>query len=160
MLFRSRDDALGDAKAYQSALTISEQRNSDLLREIAAQKEQLQSLTVRLDATLARHHLVVQQAEEARAAAAAERETLQSHVRHVEDRAYGEVDRTRQELKTLKAQLAAQAREHASALRVQAHGRQRAETALQKAQRALAEAVKKTPAKTPVRGQGRVGKTT
>jgi len=146
--------ALSDAKAFQSALAISEQRNSDLLRELAGQKENLQALSVRLDATSARHHLVVQQAETERAAAAAERESLQAHVRQVEERAYGEVDRTRQELKAMKAQLAALSRDHATVLRGRDLAQRQADSALQKAQREnatlRARLVKRpTPARQP-----------
>jgi hypothetical protein len=109
--------ARGDATAAHAALAISEQRNSDLLRERADQKAELQALSVRLDATLARHHAVVLQADTERAAAATERETLQAHVVQVEDRAHVEIDRLRQEAKAVKSELAAQAREHATALR-------------------------------------------
>ena len=130
--------ARGDATASHAALAISEQRNSDLQRQIASQQAELQALSVRLDATLARHHLVVQQAEEARTAAAAERDTLQAHQRQVEDRAYGEVDRIRQELKGLKAQLASQAREHALALRDKDKFRRDAEAVASRAQREVA----------------------
>ncbi|HUR39743.1 MAG TPA: DNA-binding protein [Verrucomicrobiae bacterium] len=107
----------GEATAYQSALAISEQRNSDLLRERADQQAELQALSVRLDATLARHHLVVQQAEDARTAAATEREALRTHVVQVEDRAHAEIDRLRQEARALKAEAATQSRHHATALR-------------------------------------------
>jgi hypothetical protein len=127
--------ARGDATAAHAALAISEQRNSDLLRERADQKAELQALSVRLDATLARHHAVVLQAETERAAAAAERETLQAHVVQVEDRAHAEIDRLRQEAKVLRAELAAQAKEHAAALRASEQARRTAEAGMHAAQR-------------------------
>lgn len=109
--------AQGEASAHHAALVMSDQRNGDLQRQVAAHQAELQSLTARLDATLVRHHLVVQQADSERTAAANEREALQTHLRQVEDRAYGEVDRIRQELKANKAQLVTQARDYAANLR-------------------------------------------
>ena len=148
-LERQLTQARGEATAHQAALAISDQRNSDLHRQIGAQQTELQALGVRLDATLARHHLVVQQAEDARAAAAAEREALQAHARQVEDRAYGEVDRVRQELKALKAQVATQTREHAAAVRTSEQHRRSAEAALAAAQRTAPRAARRaaTPTK-------------
>ena len=130
--------AQGETTASHAALVMSDQRNADLQRQVASQQAELQALSLRLDATLARHHLVVQQAEEARIAAAAERDTLQAHLRQVEDRAYGEVDRTRQELKAAKAQLLTQAREHVAALHKGEQARREIQVAHAKAQRANA----------------------
>lgn len=143
--------ALADVLAKTEAAIASER----------ATRVELQALSLPLEATLARHHLVVQQAEEARIAAAAERDTLQAHLRQVEDRAYGEVDRTRQELKAAKAQLLTQAREHVAALHkgeqarheIQvAHGKaQRENAALQDQLAACVAAKRESPRKRPAR---------
>ena len=130
----------GEAEAHHAALVMSDQRNSDLQRQVATQQAEIQALSLRLDATLSRHHFVVQQAESERAAAATERESLQAHLRQAEDGAYAEVDRVRQELKTAKAELAAQGREHATTLRTAEQARQDAETARHRAEREAAAA--------------------
>ena len=130
--------AKGEAEAHFAALVMSDQRNSDLQRQLATQQAEIQALSTRLDATLSRHHWVVQQAETERAAAATEREALQAHLRQTEDRAYTEVDRSRQELKALKAQVASQAREHTSALRIIEQARRTAETETKRAEREVA----------------------
>lgn len=135
---RARDTAVAAAEGAQAALAISEQRNNDLRGEIAQQKEDLKAFKVRLEAELARSQHLELQADSARTAAAQEREALQRLLRQVEDRAYGEVDRTRQELKALRAELATQARDHARALRASEQQRRATETALATAQRALA----------------------
>jgi chromosome segregation ATPase len=132
--------AKGEAEAHYGALVMSDQRNSDLQRQVASQQAEIQALSLRLDATLARHHSVVQQAETERAAAATEREALQAHLRQAEDRAYAEVDRLRQELKAAKAQLAAQARDHAVALRTADQALRAAQVAQHKAERDTAAA--------------------
>jgi hypothetical protein len=132
--------AKGEAEAHYAALVMSDQRNSDLQRQVASQQAEIQALSLRLDATLARHHSVVQQAETERAAAATEREALQAHLRQAENRAYAEVDRLRQELKAAKALLAAQARDHAVALRTAEQALRAAQVAQHKAERDTAAA--------------------
>lgn len=132
--------AKGEAEAHYAAFLMSDQRNSDLQRLVASQKAEIQALSLRLDATLARHHSVVQQAETERAAAATEREALQAHLRQAEDRAYAEVDRIRQELKAAKSQLVAQSKERATALRTVEQARQAAQTAQHRAERESAAA--------------------
>jgi len=121
--------------AAQTALAESHQRVADLRREIATLTTSLTELGRQREAAEARLLAALAQAEQDRAAAAVEREKLQTHLRHVEDRAYSEVDRTRQDLKALKAQLAAQARDHAAALRNHEQARRLSEAALQRAQR-------------------------
>ncbi|MFY2764881.1 DNA-binding protein [Arenimonas sp. MALMAid1274] len=132
--------AKGEAEAHYAALVMSDQRNSDLQRQVASQQAEIQALSLRIDATLARHHSVMQQAETERAAAATEREALQAHLRQAEDRAYAEVDRIRQELKVSKAQLAAQTREQATALARVEEARRVADLARQSAERESAAA--------------------
>ena len=99
----ARQAAVAAAEGSQAALAISDQRVSDLLRQIAQLEARIQDLTVRGDALDARLHHTLQNAESARSAAAAERAALQAHVRQVEDRSHAEIDRLRQEVKGLKA---------------------------------------------------------
>lgn len=131
---RARQAAVAAAEGSQAALVISDQRVSDLLRQIAQLEARIQDLTVRGDALDARLHLTLRDAESARGAAAAERSALQAHVRQVEDRSHAEIDRLRQEIKVLKNQTATQAREHSSALRAAEQARRTAETDARRAQ--------------------------
>jgi hypothetical protein len=107
---RARQAAVAVADGAQAALVISDQRVSDLLRQVAHLEVRVQDLTERGDALDARLRKSLSDAESARAAAAAERAELQAHVRRIEDRAHAEVDRLRQELKAAKEAAAAQAR--------------------------------------------------
>lgn len=121
-----------------AALAISEQRVGDLQRELAALTATAQTLGKQRENAEGRVLAAMAQRDADRAAATQEREALQRLLRQVEDRAYGEVDRTRQELKALKAELATQARDHARALRASEQQRRSAETALATARRTLA----------------------
>jgi hypothetical protein len=131
-----------------TALTISEQRVGDLQRELAAMTDTAQAVSQQREAAEARVLALTTQRDAERTAAAKERDALQTLLKQVEDRAYGEVDRTRQEHKALKAQLVTQARVHASALRASEQQRRAAEAALASAQRDLA---RRPPAKVPRR---------
>jgi hypothetical protein len=130
-----RLEAVNALHGTQAALAISEQRAGDLQREVAALTASVQALSGQREAAEARLLTALGKGEAERTAAAAEREALQAHLRHVEDRAYTEVDRARQELKSLKSQLTTQAREHAAALRSTEQARRTAEAALGKAAR-------------------------
>ena len=121
-----------------TALAISEQRVGDLQRELAAMTATAQTVGQQREAAEARLLALTAQREAERIAAAKERDTLQTHLKQVEDRAYTEVDRMRQELKALKALGAAQAREHAATLRVSEQARRGAEAARAKAEGQLA----------------------
>ena len=130
--------AQGATHGAKTALAISEQRVGDLQRELAAMTATAQTLGQQREAAEARVLALAAQRDTDRAAAAKERDTLQTHLKQVEDRAYTEVDRVRQEMKGLKAQGTAQAREHAAALRASEQQRRAAEAALAAAQRAAA----------------------
>jgi len=125
-------------QATEAALGVSDQRVGDLRREISAFESRLQDLSDQREALDTRLRAALLKADADRAAAATEREALQALLRQVEDRAYGEVDRHRQELKTLKSQAIVQTREHASALRSSDQARRHAEMDLQKSQREVA----------------------
>ncbi len=143
-----------------TALAISEQRVSDLQRELAAMTATAQTVGQQREAAEARVLALTAQRDADRAAATKERDTLQTHLKQVEDRAYTEVDRVRQELKALKAQAVTQGRDHASALRTSEQQRRAAETALATAQRELArrpppKAPRRASAPTPAASPGR-----
>lgn len=125
-------------RGVEQALAISDQRVSDLLGQVASQKATEQQLIVRRDALESRLGYIQIEHQKERASISAERDALQAHVRQAQDRAYGEVDRLRQELKALKGQLSAQTREHAAALRAGVQGQRAAETEAQRAQREVA----------------------
>jgi hypothetical protein len=109
--------AEGELAGAHAALVMSDQRNGDLQRQVAALQADQQAFSSRLDAALARHHASAQQAETERAAAASEREALQTHTRHIEDRAATEIDRAREELKRERAEAKGLASRHAEAVR-------------------------------------------
>lgn len=125
-------------RGVEQALAISDQRVNDLLGQVASQKATEQQLVVRRDALESRLGYIQIEHQKERAAISAERDALQAHVRQVEDRAYGEVDRLRQELKAVKGQLSAQTRAHAAALRASVQSQRAAETQGQRAQREVA----------------------
>lgn len=128
-------EAQASVQGLETALAISEQRANDLQRDLSTQNVAILAMTQQRDAAEIRAQAASERADAERAAAAKEREELQALLRQVEDRAYSEVDRTRQEVKTVKAQLATQAKEHAAALHGSEQARRGAETALAKAQR-------------------------
>lgn len=123
--------------AAEAALAISAQRAQDLAAQVASLQAQLTDLVGRRDALEARLESALGLADAERAAAAKERDALQAHLRQAEDRAYGEIDRTRQELKAEKTRATTQAREYGIALRESDQARRSAESALAKAQRDL-----------------------
>jgi hypothetical protein len=137
-----RDAALQQAqvmaRGLEATLAQSEQRVADLQREVAAVAATAADLGQQRETAEARLLAALARADQDRAAAAVERDRLQTLLRQVEDRAYGEVDRARQDLKTLKAQMAAQTREHGAALRASEQARRAAESAGQRAQREAA----------------------
>jgi hypothetical protein len=131
-------EAQAATQGLQTALSISERRAVELQRELEAQSVAAQVLAQQSDAAEARARDAAAAAEADRTAAARERESLQSLLRQVEDRAYSEVDRVRQELKAIKAQLATAAREHAGALRASEQARRGVQTELARAGRTIA----------------------
>jgi hypothetical protein len=133
-----------------TALAISEQRVGDLQRELAAMTATAQTVGQQREAAEARVLALTAQRDADRTAAAKERDTLQTHLKHVEDRAYTEVDRVRQEMKALKAHGATQAREQAAALRASEQARRGAEAARAKAEGQLVLLRARSP-RTPAR---------
>jgi hypothetical protein len=109
-----------------------------------------QTLGQQREAAEARVLALTAQRDADRTAAAKERDTLQTHLKHVEDRAYTEVDRVRQEMKALKAHGATQAREQAAALRASEQARRGAEAARAKAEGQLVLLRARSP-RTPAR---------
>ena len=92
---RALEVAVAAAEGAQSALAISDQRVSDLLRHVAQLEARILELAAREDALGASLSKALLDAESARAAAAAERAELQAHVCRIEDRAHAEIDRLR-----------------------------------------------------------------
>ncbi|KLD71231.1 hypothetical protein Y887_07420 [Xanthomonas pisi DSM 18956] len=88
----------------------------DLAVQVGALLQRLEEFGGRRDALEAQLQSAQSRFEQDRSAAAAKRETLQTHLRQVEDRAYTGIDRLRQEAKAHNSQLAAQSREHATAV--------------------------------------------
>lgn len=103
--------------------------------ELQAQRDTLSSRCAQLEQALA---AIQTQLAEHHQAAAQEREALQEHVRTTENRAHAEVDRARQDLKELRAQLTASQREHTAADRQQRQQLASVQAALTKAERAAA----------------------
>jgi hypothetical protein len=155
----TRQQADARAQASEAALAISDRRAADLECQLASQATALQAVTLRRDALEERLGDALMQGQAAQTAAAAERDALQAHLRQVEDRAYSEVDRVRQELKVLKAQHTTQAREHAAALRASEQGRRSVETLLVKTQRELATLAAKRAARPAATAKTRMAAT-
>lgn len=133
-----RQQALAASQVAEAALAICEQRAGELAAQVGSLQRQLEEMSGRRDAIEVQLHSTQSRLEQERTAAAAEREALHAHLRQVEDRAYGEVDRIRQDLKAEKARTTALVREHATSLRASDQARRAAETAFAKAQRELA----------------------
>lgn len=125
-------------RVLETTLGESQQRVADLKAELATLGASHTSLAQQRDVLDQRLLAAAVDAQTERTAATAERDRLQALLRQVEDRAYTEVDRSRQELKALKAQFATQAREHASALRASEEVRRTAETEAKRAEREAA----------------------
>ena len=121
--------ALADTEALRATLVLRDQRIFDLERHNAETGTALQAQVDLANALSEQLSAAQRDAQRERAAATAERETL---------RAYVEVDRLRQEVKGLKAQVTSQVREHAAALRAAEQARRTAESDGQRAQREVA----------------------
>lgn len=122
-------------QSLEIAVASRDQRLGDMQREIGAGEARLEDLARQREVLEARLLAELAHAESERGAALKERESLQAFLRQVEDRAYTEVDRHRQELKALKAQIATQTRDHAARLRESDQARRGVEAALQKSLR-------------------------
>ena len=122
-------------RSLEVAVAAKDQRLSDLQREIGAGQARLEDLARQREALEARLRTELAHVEGERGAAAKERESLQGLLRQVEDRAYTEVDRHRQDLKALRAQVATQTRDYAARGRESDQVRRKLEAALQKSLR-------------------------
>lgn len=132
---RLRDEAGAlrtNADEARQAQVLAEARLAEAHRLVDQQAAQLDDLGGQRDALQARlertegdHADLATRLQRQVAEAAAEREASAQHLRAAEDRAHAEVDRARQEAKTLQTQLRAQTREHT--VQVQQLSRQRDE---------------------------------
>ncbi|MBD9477385.1 DNA-binding protein [Pseudoxanthomonas sp. PXM02] len=164
----AEQQATATAQAAEAALAISTQRAGELATQVSHLQRQCEDLNQRHGVQETQLQAALTRLDQERAAAAAEREDQQTHLRQTEDRAYAEIDRLRQELKVAKAQLSTQAREHASALRAAEQAQRAAEKAQHLAERESAAAnarlqaiaptplpKARTPRKTATTGQRR-----
>lgn len=107
-------DAAAAADEASRALAATEQRLADLqrandlqqeqIRDLSAQRASLEARSARLEADL---HAAQQRATQREESLIAERDAQAQHLRALEDRAHGEIDRARQETKEVRSQLAA-----------------------------------------------------
>ena len=131
-------DAAVAADEASRALAATEQRLADLqrannlqqeqIRDLSGQRASLEARSARLEADL---HAAQQRATQREESLIAERDAQAQHLRALEDRAHGEIDRARQETKEVRSQLAALQRT-SEALRQQ---REDAQAAIAAAQR-------------------------
>ena len=107
-------DAAAAADQARQALAAAEQRLADLqgandlqqeqIRDLSEQSASLEARSARLEADL---HAAQQRATQREESLIAERDAQAQHLRALEDRAHGEIDRARQETKDVRSQLAA-----------------------------------------------------
>ena len=120
--FREQTDACAAAQvAAQHAQGLAEARFAEAQRLAERQDAHVRDLLQQRDASQHRADRLEQELlalgdrlQRHEAAVAAERETHLQYVRTIEDRAHGEVDRSRQEVKGLRGQLTTLEREHAA----------------------------------------------
>lgn len=106
-------DTAAAADQARQALAAVEQRLADLqrandlqheqIRNLSGQRASLETRSERLEADL---HAAQQRATQREESLIAERDAQAQHLRALEDRAHGEIDRARQETKDLRGQLA------------------------------------------------------
>lgn len=137
------------AQAAEAGLAISAQRAGELASQVDHLQRQSEELRQRHGVQETQLQAALSRLEQERAMATAEREALQAHQRQSEDRAYGEIDRLRQDLKAAKAELSAQARAHVSALRTAEQAQRAAEKAQHAAEREAAAATARVQALAP-----------
>ncbi len=99
------------AKSADQARQVAETRLADMQRLLEQQAGQLAELTQQRDAWQRRAEQLDDAFEAHKGSVAAEREAQAAHVRAVEDRAHAEIDRAREETKTLQATLRQKGRE-------------------------------------------------
>jgi DNA repair exonuclease SbcCD ATPase subunit len=99
------------AKSADQAREVAETRLTDLQRLVEQQASQLAELTQQRDGLQQRTNQLADSLETHKNALAAEREAQAAHVRAVEDRAHAEIDRAREETKSLQTVLRQKERE-------------------------------------------------
>lgn len=104
-------EAQSQAQSADQAHEVAETRLADVQRLVEQQANQLTELTQQRDAWQQRAAQLDDTFEAHKASVTAEREAQMSHVRAVEDRAHAEIDRAREETKTLQATLRGQERD-------------------------------------------------
>jgi chromosome segregation ATPase len=104
-------EAQGIARNADQAREVAELRLADVQRLVEQQADQLAELTQQRDASQRRAEQLDEAFEAHKNGLAAEREAQAAHVRAVEDRAYAEIDRAREETKTVRATLRQKERE-------------------------------------------------
>lgn len=104
-------EAQTQAQSAVQAREVAETRLADLQRLAEQQAGQLAELTQQRDASQRRAEQSNQAFEAHQSSVAAEREAQAAHVRAVEDRAHAEIDRAREESKTLQNTLRQKERE-------------------------------------------------
>jgi chromosome segregation ATPase len=99
------------AKSAYQAREVAEMRLLDLQRLVEQQANQLTELTQQRDGLQQRTNQLADSLETRKNAVAVEREARAAHVRAIEDRAHAEIDRAREEAKSLQAALRLKERE-------------------------------------------------
>lgn len=155
-LLQAAEERLADAQRLS-------QQQAAQIEDLTAQRNELKQRAAVLDREL---DTLRQQLAQTSAAAAAEREHLRQHVQGIEDHAYTEVDRARQETKVLRKELQAQIRSLQTELQASQKGEEKTRLALARsqqvasAQRARAETLAKLkPAPRGARGTTKTAST-
>jgi len=99
------------AKSADQARDIAETRLTDLQCLVEQQASQLAELMEQRDGLQQRTHQLADSLETHKNAVATEREAQAAHIRAIEDRAHAEIDRAREETKSLQAALRQKDRE-------------------------------------------------
>jgi chromosome segregation ATPase len=104
-------EAQAQAQSADQGRDVAETRLADIRRLVEQQASQLTELTQQRDGLLQRVEQLGEAFEAHQNTMTAEREAQAAHVRAVEDRAHAEIDRAREETKTLQAMLRQKERE-------------------------------------------------
>lgn len=104
-------EAQGQAESASRAREIADTRLADVQRLVEQQAAQLAELLQQRDEWQQRADLLAEAFDTHKNTVTAEREAQAAHVRAVEDRAHAEIDRAREETKTLQATLRQKERE-------------------------------------------------
>ncbi|MHB1991400.1 DNA-binding protein [Metallibacterium scheffleri] len=108
-------EAQAQAQSADQARQVAETRLADMQRLVEQQASQVAELAQQRDDWQRRAEQLDEAFEAHKSSATAERETQAAHVRAVEDRAHAEIDRAREETKTLQAALRQKEREASAA---------------------------------------------